>query len=129
MNKLYVIILSITVFLLSGCAQTSINDNNLKAFEFGNKNNYINKVTYINKDKSIIFYIDSKEYSEKFNLCNKKESYCDSYFEIIKTDDKTNPYKISFKFIFSDGITHINTVNNLNEGINNIEKDAVFKVE
>lgn len=57
MIRLYGIILIAISFLISGCVQKTTNDNNSKVLEFGNKNSYVNKVTYINKDKSMIFIL------------------------------------------------------------------------
>ncbi len=129
MNKLYVAILIVFSFLISGCVQKNVNENNSKVLEFGNKNNYVNKVTYINKDKSIIFYIDKKQSSTKFNLCDKKASNCDNYFEFFKTDDKTYPLKVSYNIISQDGITQKVTITNLVYGIIDVEKDTYIKVE
>ncbi len=129
MNRLYGVILIALSFLISGCVQKITNDNSSKFFEFGNKNNYINKVTYINNDKSIIFYIDSKKYSNKFNLCDDKASDCNSYFEFNKTDNSLVPYYVSYSFVFPDRTKQEILNNNLSKGINYTGKDTIFKVE
>ena len=129
MIRLYGIILIAFSFLISGCVQKTTNDNNSKVLEFGNKNSYVNKVTYINKDKSMIFYIDNKQNSKKFNLCDNKAPDCDNYFEFFKTDDKDIPYKVSYNIILQDGTTQKVSITNLVYGMIDIEKDTYIKVE
>lgn len=131
MIRLYGIILIAFSFLISGCVQKTTNDNSSKVIEFGNKNNYINKITYINGDKSIIFYTDKKEYSKKFNLCDNKETYCNSYIDVFKTEDTSTPFIVSFYIMFSDNTSYEIRTNKLNYGLNVINeyKKVGFKVE
>lgn len=131
MNKLFSTLLTILALLLSGCVQSTTNDNSSKVIEFGNKNNYINKITYFNGDKSIIFYTDKKEYSKKFNLCNNKETYCNSYIDVFKTENTSTPFIVSFYIMFSDNTSYEIRTNNLNYGLNVIDeyKKVGFKVE
>lgn len=129
MNKLYVAILIVFSFFVSGCVQKNVNENNSKVFEFGNKNSYVNKVTYVNKDKSIVFYVDNEKYSKKFNICDDKASDCDSYFEFFKTNNQIVPYYVSFSFVFPDRTKHEILNNNLTKGINDTLKGTYFKVE
>jgi len=114
MTKLLAATLSISLFIFSGCTQQTSNENintnstqnkNYNTYIIGDKYNYVKKITYFdeNNGKKIIFYLDNENtYIKKFNLCEEKESSCDSFISIKKLEELKFPYFISFDFVFQD---------------------------
>lgn len=101
MNKTTILSLTNLLLLFSGCAtsQESIPEKESNIFEYtntyqeiGDKNNYINKVSYISKRENIIenkltFYIDKFPFKKTFYLCSK-----DEMLKIIKKRDTDIKY-------------------------------------
>ena len=130
MTKLLAATLSISLFIFSGCTQQTSNENintnstqnkNYNTYIIGDKYNYVKKITYFNDidGNKIIFYIDNlNSYKKDFNLCEKKESSCNSFISLSKHDDFKFPYFISFNFVFLNKSTYAIYNTNYNDGLN-----------
>jgi hypothetical protein len=110
MKKLLQILIICVSIILLGCTSknqsvksSDANSNNkidTELYSFGNKNDYIKKLTYFyGLNKQIVFYIDKFPYKQEFDLCKNSNSSCKSYFYLKEKKSNTTIYYYTYSYL------------------------------
>ncbi|MDX4066060.1 hypothetical protein Q6A91_08520 [Aliarcobacter skirrowii] len=133
MKKVIQILIICVSIILLGCTNKnqSVKSSkiNTELYYFGNKSDYIKKLTFFyGLNKQIVFYIDKFPYKQEFDLCENSNSSCQSYFYLKEEKSSTTIYLPKVSITFPDRSKFDTYGTFLTNGMNIIERIKPIKI-
>ncbi|OCL90677.1 hypothetical protein [Arcobacter porcinus] len=138
MKKVIQILIICVSIILLGCTNknqsvksSDVNSSkiNTELYYFGNKSDYIKKLTFFyGLNKQIVFYIDKIPYKQEFDLCENSNSSCQSYFYLKEEKSSTTIYLPKVSITFPDRTKFHSYGTFLTNGMNIIERIKPIKI-
>ncbi|MDX4067500.1 hypothetical protein Q6A87_06510 [Aliarcobacter skirrowii] len=133
MKKVIQILIICVSIILLGCTNKnqSVKSSkiNTELYYFGNKSDYIKKLTFFyGLNKQIVFYIDKFPYKQEFDLCKNSNSSCKSYFYLKEKKSNTTIYLPKVSITFPDRSKFDTYGTFLTNGMNIIESIKPIKI-